>query len=72
MLKKRVSTFYFFSVPIRASQLFIYPWLMTKITTLFEHRENWLQTAGSITSMEEPGELYTVVFALIATGLSCV
>ncbi len=51
--KARDSIFYFSSVPI-ASQFFFYPWLLycviVKITTLFERRENWLQTD----SMEEP------------------
>jgi hypothetical protein len=57
-----------FSVPIIASQLLFYPWLLycviVKITTLFERREKWLQ----IDSMEEPGEQSAVVFALIVTG----
>ncbi len=57
-----------FSVPIIASQLLFYPWLLycviVKITTLFERREKWLQTD----SMEEPGEQSAVVFALIVTG----
>ncbi len=65
------SHFYFFLAPI-ASQLHFYPWLLyyviVKITTLFERRENWLQTTGSLASMEEPGDKCNVFFALIVTG----